>query len=347
MILKKLALFNFRNFKGQEFGFSPRLTIAVGENSKGKTNLIEAIYFVLRGNGFREKIEEELVNLNEGMGKVAATFKEGDTENVFEIDIKRVGDKAIKTFFVDRTAKRFFSYKKELPSVVLFTPDQINIIKGAPSLRREYFNDVLGDRDLDYQKHLNNFENALRRRNRILEKHINADSLREELEFWNTYLEKEAEYITKKRKEYVDYLNDNQRLDSKIFTIFYRKNEFSKKRLEEVFEKEKLLRKTLIGPQKDDFNIVIADEKSKKDVHRFGSRSEERLAVFWLKINELKYLEERGDKPILLLDDIFSELDRHNKKIVLHLISKYQTVASTTEEEFLKEIKSDKEIINL
>lgn len=347
MILKKLILLNFRNFKKQEFIFDPHLTIIAGENSMGKTNLLEAIYFVLKGAGFREEKEEELINLSEGQSRAAAVFEENGTKNIFEIDIKKSDGKTIKAFFVDRTAKRFFLYKKELPSLVLFTPDQINIIKGAPSLRREYFNDVLGDRDLDYKKRLNNFENALRRRNRILEKHTSPASLQEELRFWNEYLESESQYITKTREKYVDYLNENQRLDSKIFSIFYRKNEFNQKRLASVFEKEMILRKTLVGPQKDDFVITIKDEKSEKDVHRYGSRSEERLAVFWLKINELKYLEGRGEKPILLLDDIFSELDEHNKKIVLHLINKYQTIASTTEKEFLKEIKTDKQIISL
>ena len=276
-----------------------------------------------------------------------AVFEEEGEKNVFEIDIKRVNDKAIKNFFVDKTNKRFSLYKKELPSVVLFTPEQINIIKGAPTLRREYFNDVIGDKDLDYQKHLRNYENALRRRNRILEKYADVSSLMEELEFWDEYLEKEAKYITEARSNYVDYLNTSRHLDSKTFTIFYQDNKFNKTRLAEIFDRERLLRKTLIGPQKDDFNITIEDAKSKKNVHKFGSRSEERLAIFWLKINELKYMEEKGEKPILLLDDIFSELDRHNKKIVLHLVTKYQTIASTTEKEFISSVSGEKSLIDL
>jgi len=347
MILKKISLSNFRNFKNQELVFNRRLTIVAGENSRGKTNLLEAIYFVLKGQGFREEKEEELINLNFSRGKVTAVFEDNGADSVFEIDIDKSNGKTVKIFFVDRTKKRLILYKKELTSVVLFTPDQINIIKGAPSLRREYFNAVLSERDDEYKKHLNNFENALRRRNRILEKHVSEIKLRDELSFWNDYLEKESRYITEKRSEYVVYLNNHKKLDSKMFSISYLRNDFSKKNLTEVFPKEMALRKTLIGPQKDDFDIIVQDATSKKDIHRYGSRSEERLAVFWLKINELRYFENELGKPILLLDDIFSELDYHNKKIILNLIGQYQTIASTTDEEFLKEIKSDKEIINL
>ena len=157
MILKKISLSNFRNFKNQELVFNRRLTIVAGENSRGKTNLLEAIYFVLKGQGFREEKEEELINLNFSRGKVTAVFEDNGADNVFEIDIDKSNGKTVKIFFVDRTKKRLILYKKELTSVVLFTPDQINIIKGAPSLRREYFNAVLSERDDEYKKHLNNF----------------------------------------------------------------------------------------------------------------------------------------------------------------------------------------------
>ena len=92
---------------------------------------------------------------------------------------------------------------------------------------------------------------------------------------------------------------------------------------------------------------MMDDGENNKNIHYFGSRSEERLAIFWLKINELKYHEEKRKNPILLLDDIFSELDVDNKKIVLNLIKKYQTVATTTEDEIIDKIKSNKEVISL
>ena len=146
----------------------------------------------------------------------------------------------------------------------------------------------------------------------------------------------------------MEFLNNNQKLDSKIFKIDYLKNEFNKNRLEDVREKEKIIRKTIIGPQKDDFIISISDDILTKDVHHFGSRSEQRLAIFWLKMNELKFFEENFQKKsLLLLDDIFSELDVDNKKLIFSLITKYQTVATTTEDKLINKAKVSKKTIQL
>lgn len=347
MKLAQLILFNFRNFGEREFKFSPHLSIIIGKNSRGKTNLLEAVFFAATGHGFREEKEEELLRFNQEIARVNAAFDNGASKDIFEITVKKTGDKVVKTFFVNKTSKRHDFYQKQMPGLVLFTPDQINIIKGSPHLRRDYFNKLISSFDPTYKKHLTNYEAAIRRRNKILEKHVNVDYLREELKFWNEYLEREAMPITQKRLEYVDFLNGRKKLDSKKFDIEYVKNEFSQKLLEKIFEKERLIRKTLIGPQKDDFRINIDDGEIRKDVHHYGSRSEERLAVFWLKINELNYFENVGRVPILLLDDIFSELDLENKKIVLGLIEKYQTIATTTEGELLKEVKVEKETIKL
>lgn len=347
MILKKLALRNFRSFEKNEFAFSPALTVVAGHNSRGKTNLLEAVFFVLNGHGFREEREEELIKFQANETSVVGEFERDGQKDVFEIDIRVKDNFTSKNFFVNKTSKGRSFYTKQLLKAVLFTPDQINIIKGPPSLRRDYFNKLISIMDLEYKKKLTNYEMALRRRNKVLEKHTSVPSLREELKFWDEYLETESVYITRKREKYLEYLNSNKKLDSKEFSIEYVKNEFSRKRLDEVFEKEMLVRRTMIGPQKDDFRISVSNGIINKDVHHYASRSEERLAVFWLKINEVKYYTTTGDKPILLLDDIFSELDHDNKQIVLQLVAEYQTVATTTEEDLMKEGKMEKRIIGL
>lgn len=347
MILKNLILRNFRSFDKREFVLSPGLTVVIGHNSRGKTNMLEAVYFILNGHGFREDREEELVKFDQSDAVVTGRFMKNEVNDNFEISITQKNGRAVKTYFVNNTSKRKDFYTKQLVKAVLFTPDQINIIKGSPSLRRDYFNRLLSVFDLDYRKKLVNYEMALRRRNKVLEKHTSIAALKEELKFWNDYMEKEAQFLTKTREEYVNYLNSNMGLDSKEFSIAYLKNEFNKSRLAEVFEKEQVIRRTMVGPQKDDFEITMSNGILKKNVHHYASRSEERLAVFWLKLNEVKYFEKSGDKPLLLLDDIFSELDLDNKKIVLNLVENYQTVATTTEGELLKEIKTEKKIIEL
>lgn len=347
MILRQVILKNFRNFQDQSFDFSPSLTVIIGNNSRGKTNLLESVYFIINGVGFREEKEEELINLDKKQLSVDGLLEDDKEKNSFRITIMKKDDKVLKTFYVNKTVKKYAFYQKELSGVVLFTPEQIYIIIGPPSERRGYFNKLLSNFDNEYKKHLNNFESAIRRRNKILEKHYSPEGLIEELKFWNDYLEKEAGYITKTRQIYVDFLNSNQSLDSKKFSIVYLKNEFNKKRLEQVFDKERLIRRTMIGPQKDDFQIVIDNNHSSKDVHHFGSRSEERLSVFWLKINELKYFELKKRKPILLLDDIFSELDEKNQEIIFPLVKEYQTIATMTEVKIVDSIKIPKKIIRL
>jgi DNA replication and repair protein RecF len=130
-------------------------------------------------------------------------------------------------------------------------------------------------------------------------------------------------------------------LDGREFSIIYHKNEFTAARLAEKKELELRMRRTLIGPQKDDWTIVLTDKKGvNKNIQIYGSRSEQRLGVFWLKINEIHFMEEEIHiSPILLLDDVFSEFDHENKERIVRLIEKYQTVMTTTEVELVMEIQ--------
>lgn len=339
MLLQQISFHNFRNFENEAFTVNPFLTIVIGENARGKTNLLEGIHVVISGQGFRESKEEELIALERNNAYVESVFREKDEKFIFRVTIVKKDVLVEKYFFVNKTRKKHLQYLQEQIKTVLFTPEQIEIIIGSPAVRREYFDKLISFYDYGYKKKLDNYENALRRRNKVLEKHHDEAELKEELSFWNDYLIQQAEYITKKRREYCAYLNMHQKLDAKEFSVEYVANEFTKDRLNKFFDEEKRWRRTLIGPQKDDFQIYMKEDKGKvrkKNVHHYGSRSEQRMTVFWLKMNEIRYHEETKERrPILLLDDVFSELDIHNKKIVLDLIKKYQTIITTTEPEVL------------
>ncbi|QQG44523.1 MAG: DNA replication/repair protein RecF [Candidatus Roizmanbacteria bacterium] len=344
MIFKQITVTDFRNFDSKIFDFHPSLTIIIGENARGKTNLLEAIFLSINGAGFRESKEEELITLGKGQAVVEAEWEDKKEEQKFQIVITKRGETIEKKFFVNKTKKGYYSYSQYQIKSVLFAPEHIDIINGSPDKRREYFNRFIAIFDPEYKKKVHNYEHALYKRNKILEHHTNDQTLKEELLFWNDYLEKQAVYISAKRQEYSDYLNDNQSIDGRLFRINYLKNELTQELLNKVYDEEKRLRRTLIGPQKDDFQIHLND----KNVHHFGSRSEQRLAVFWLKLNEINYLTHFfKKKPILLLDDIFSELDTKNKKVILDLIGNYQTVLTTTEKELLDLVNMPKTVIQL
>jgi DNA replication and repair protein RecF len=348
MILSSVLLTNFRNFDQRDFEFHPSLTIIVGENARGKTSLLEAVYCSVRGTGFRESKEEELIYWDKGSSLVNAYFMDGSDKNLFQVYLKKIDQSVNKTYYINKSKKTNFSYLQYQTKAVLFAPENINIINGSPSKRRIYIDLVISYSDREYKKRLRNYENALRKRNKILEFTKNNDFLDNELKFWNEYLIEQANYITGKRQDYIDYLNQHSEIDDKICKVEYIKNEFSKERLDKSKEKERLVKKTLIGPQKDDIVINLIQSNEKKNVHLYGSRSEQRMAVFWLKLNEIRLLEDNMQyKPILLLDDIFSELDSKNKVRVMGLIHEYQTVLTTTERELIDVGAFEKGVVEL
>ncbi|MCL4374713.1 DNA replication and repair protein RecF [Patescibacteria group bacterium] len=346
MTLRRLRFNHFRNFDQSMFDFSPGLTVVKGENARGKTNLLEGIYFFVNGVGFRESREEELITIGHQTADVVGRLG-GEADLSFRLRLTKKAAGVEKQYLINNSKKKPQQYLREQTKAILFAPEQIEIITGPPDKRRDYFNKQIGLYDLAYKKRLVNYENALHKRNKILETQRDEQRLKDELAFWNRYLVEQATDITQKRQAYVDFLNRHSRLDHKEFGIYYHKNEMTLAKLEEVFESERRYRRTLIGPQKDDFYFLLKNTRD-KNLQHFGARSEQRLAVFWLKINEINYYEENyHHMPILLLDDIFSELDRKNSAMVVELVKKYQAVLTTTGETMSQFANLPKSVIAL
>ncbi|KKP61455.1 MAG: replication and repair protein RecF protein [Candidatus Levybacteria bacterium GW2011_GWA2_37_36] len=340
MILKSISFHNFRNFDKKQYKINPYLTTIFGDNALGKTNLLEGIYFILKGEGFRESKEEQLIIFNEKNGYVDAKIEDKKNKDISNLRIDlTVNDFGLsKTYFLEKTKKGRHSYLKNLIPVVLFSPEQIEVIDRTMSYRREYFDKFLSGIDSEYKKCLTNYNQALRKRNKILESSFNSQNLDVELDYWNKLLIDNGSYLIMKRRKYISFLNSNSIIDSKKFEIKYKENKINQERFTESLQKELLIKRTLVGPHRDEYNIFMIDKSLvKKNIHMYGSRSEQRLSLFWLKINELKYLEDFfKKKPILLLDDIFSELDHNNQKLIFNLIGNYQTVITSTEKELIK-----------
>lgn len=344
MRLNSIRIKNFRNFQNNLFSLNPFLTIITGKNAVGKTNLLEAIYFGFNGQGFREKKESQLIQIGKNNAEVELKFVDKNSQFNFHINLSLENNQIKKSFFINGTKKKFSFYKQEVGSTVIFTPADIEIITDSPEARRDYFDQFLSKLDWQYKNNLINYKNALKRRNKLFETISDKNQLINEIKFWDQFLENYSQKIIEKRVNYLNFLKENNRIDSFVFNIDYLKNEFNKKNAACFFEKEFQLKQTLIGPQKDDFRLYL----NNKDVHLFGSRSEQRLALFWLKICEIKYIEQKVEKkPIILLDDILSELDFENKKIIFHLIKQYQTVLTTADPLIINLIEIPKSVINL
>jgi len=333
-MLSQIRLAHFRNFIHADFTFGTHLTLIVGDNAKGKTSLLEAIHTAVYGTGFRQSREVELIHWNADDCIVDVQFKEDDTNFRFQVRLTKINtDRVHKTYYVNKTSKSAVQYAKNQTQAVLFAPEQIRIITGSPSRKRNYFDSVISAVDPLYKKALHSYEHALRRRNKVLEQYEDPGHLHEELFFWNQSLIENGAFVSQKRTDYVRFLNEHPNVDGKKFRAEYHKDAFSQARLERMFEKEMRFRRTLIGPQKDDF-VLFLDGKQEKNISLYGSRSEQRMAVFWLKLNELAFFQRESDqKPLLLLDDIFSELDGHNRELIMKMIKNHQTITTTTEHE--------------
>jgi DNA replication and repair protein RecF len=173
---------------------------------------------------------------------------------------------------------------------------------------------------------------------------------RSQLLFWDQLLIKTGSYLTDIRGSYIDFVNEYV-LDDFHYRLIYDKSIISESRLEQYKEEEAAAGSTLVGPQRDNFVVEKAEdggrrtEKNWRDVSRFGSRGEQRLAVLWLKLAELSYIESIvGERPILLLDDIFSELDEESRNIVLSIIDKQQTIITSAEEEVIQLFNKTKNV---
>lgn len=343
MILKKLKLVNFRNHKSKVFEFLPT-TIIIGPNTSGKTNILEAIYILSQGKSFRAEHDKDIIRAGSEF-----TELEASVENKNErIDLKAIFSVQrgylSKKFLVNGVARRQHDFTSNFTSV-LFTPHDIELITSSPGNRRKYVDLILYQADKKYRTALSSYEKALKRRNKMLYdiKEGKKQYKISDFEYFNKILIEQGMVITRKREEFVNFVNESEK-NIFDFALFYDKSEMSEARLFKYHFEEQAAGITLVGPQRDDFKFyfpsVIASEarqsQEPKSIAEFGSRGEERLTIFQLKVIETNYLlHATGHVPVLLLDDIFSELDDANIHKVFELLPDQQTILTTTHREFL------------
>ena len=355
MFLKKIKLTNFRNFSHVDLEF-PQTTLLVGKNAQGKSNLLEAISFLATARSTRTETEQQLIKqgesycLIEGEIEENSELKEKEEREVTRLEIGmqvKPGLEGLeKRVKVNGVPRRVMDYLGHLV-VVYFAPENIFLVAGPPALRRSFMDTALSQVDKQYKRALNSYSATLTARNKLLKRIQEGQAEISELEFWTGELVKWGSMISTKRRELFISLNDQVRRLKLIpgsmgkFRFIYEENVISESRIREYQPREIGACATLIGPHRDDFTFMM-------DGHNlafFGSRGEQRTAVLELKLAELHFITEvLGTKPVLLLDDIFSELDMDHRDYVIGVISSQQSIISAVEsepipEEFLKSVK--------
>ena len=331
MILLNIELVDFRNYTSQSFNFSTGVNVVWGKNASGKTNLLEAIYLLGTGNSFRAKVIDEMVHFSQELGRVRGKLL-GEDERDLEVMVTKgmvVGVKTLKRkYLVDGTSKRKRDYIGYLP-VVVFRPEDMDMLTGGPDLRRSFMDEVLCQVNESFGRSLSVYTQALRRRNKLLDAIREGAVNRYSLTFWDGLLIKHGNVLSSERENLINHINSLWKR-SELFNdlkLVYEKSGISEARLGQYKDEELAAGYTLVGPHKDDFRVLTGDER---DLGVYGSRGEQRMAVLALKLGEIYFGEEKvNDKPLLLLDDIFSELDAVHKKEVLRVMAGRQVIVTT------------------
>jgi len=341
--LSKLLLQNFRSYSQQLIEFDPRLNLILGPNGSGKTNILESIFLLAAGKSFRSSSQSKLINWDGFFTSVRAKLV-NDKGETSEIEIKLIKDQTgqsntvSRKFLIDKaekTRKKYIGIFK----TVIFHPEDIRLINGSPSRRRDFLDEIFLQTEWRYSQALSQYNRALKHRNELLDQIREGKSVKSELFYWDQTIIKNAGIIHDYRTAFVRSVNSffENHIDSQIKLLFlsYHPSVINQEKLEKIYSFDIQRGCTHIGPHRDDFsfnnNTFSADDKN---LAFWGSRGQQRLAVLAVRLAQINYLEKNyQDKPVLLLDDIFSELDPEHQKIVVSLCQNYQTIFTAAEPE--------------
>lgn len=335
MYIKELNLNNYRNYKNQKIVFNNNINILYGNNAQGKTNIVEAIYLCAYGKSFRAKKDKELIKFNENTSKVEIKVEKKDRSGKINAVIN---DK--KTFYINDIKQNKISDIIGKINIVIFTPDDISIIKEGPARRRKFLDMFISSLKPNYIHLLNSYNNALEQRNNYL-RLIKTESKTEELlDVWDEQLSNYSYKIYQYRKVYIEKIEEKIDVIHKKITkcgnenikIKYISNGKEEKGfLENLKKTRKLDIKrgfTSTGIHRDDFIIYIND----RPITIFGSQGQQRTIILTLKLCELQIIkEEIDDSPILLLDDFMSELDENRRVNFFDNVKENQVIITCTD----------------
>lgn len=341
MYFKKARLKNYRNFSSLSINFNSNLNIFIGNNAQGKTNLLEGLSLIIKGSSYRTKDDREVIKWKNKSAYLFGEINKDDENIQIALSLENKSEnfykkKLIKTIKINQNIQKKATLNKEFKGVV-FSPEHLQIIKGAPSLRRKFLDEQISQIYPLYYKYLSEYYRILGHRNNILKKEMDQKKKKERLLMWDPRLIERGSFLILTRIKFIKKINHlahkfHQEItkEKEDIKLAYQSNilkeqgesislinkEF-KDKLEEYREKEIEQRATLFGPHRDDFSVYI----NGFNVAAYGSQGQQRTIVLSLKLSELELIKEKeGAYPIFFLDDVMSELDEDRRHFLLGLI---------------------------
>lgn len=341
MYIESIELENFRNYEKEKVSFHRKVNMILGENAQGKTNLLESIYLMSLGKSFRTPREKEMIKMGSEFCRVKTAYKEnGGEKEILEIFISKEGKKGIK-----KNSLKIEKISQLLDNiyVVVFSPEDMKIVKEDPEKRRSFMDREMCQMKYSYMSSLYSYKKILAQRNAYLkERKIDEDIM----EVWDEQLSEAGAVLISGREDFIKKIDEISRNLNYEITEGKEKLEIKYRPSIENSENKDDLKKNIMktlkknrqndlfygntgkGPHKDDFDIYINENEAKK----YGSQGQQRTAALSIKLAETKIIEkEKKEKPILLLDDVFSELDANRQKYLINSLWDMQLFITTTE----------------
>ena len=334
MKIKQLKLKNYRNYDLLDLEFDSSTNIFYGDNAQGKTNILESIYLCGTTKSHRGMKDKDLIKFGEEESHIEALVEKNEVPFKIDIHLKKNSPKgiAINKNPISRASELF-----GIINIVFFSPEDLNIIKNGPSERRRFIDLELAQLDKVYLSDLSNYNRIVNQRNKLLKDAYNRQELLDTLDIWDEQLCHYGKKIIDRRNLFIYQLNKIVEKKHEHLTggkeVLYISYEPSNREIDlghaikRNREKDIRMKSTSVGPHRDDICFMIGD----LDIRKFGSQGQQRTAALSLKLSEIEIVKEvKKDTPILLLDDVLSELDKHRQNYLLDSIYDVQTLITCT-----------------
>ena len=334
MIIRSLEIADFRNYDSLHIDFDSGTNILYGDNAQGKTNILEAIYMSATTKSHKGSKDKDVVNFNKEEAHIRTYLEKEGIETRVDMHLRRNKSKGIA---IDGQKIKKAAQLLGLLNVVFFSPEDLSIIKNGPAERRRFVDMELCQLDQFYLYNLNNYNKIVNQRNKLLKDMYFNPSLRDTLNIWDSQLISFGSKIIERRKLFVEQLNEiileiHRKLSGgrENLVIQYEPDviieEYDQK-LAVNQERDIKLKQTTTGPHRDDFSFLVGDI----DIRKFGSQGQQRTAALSLKLSEIELVKKMTkDNPVLLLDDVLSELDSNRQNYLLGTIGNIQTIITCT-----------------